>query len=113
MHEIGIAEDLSKIVIDVAMERGVSKVTKVYIRFGELVQIVPEIFEFAFREAVRDSVAHEALLDIEIVPVRMKCIECGTGFRVEDNNFKCTKCGSADLEIINGKELFIKSMEGE
>jgi len=113
MHEIRIAEDLSKIVIDVAVERKLRKVTKVNISFGELVQIVPEIFEFAFREAVRDSVAQEALLDIEVVPVRMKCIECGTGFRVEDNNFKCAKCGSTDLEILNGKELFIKSLEGE
>ena len=113
MHEIRIAEDLSRIVLEVASERKLHRVTVVNISFGQLVQIVPEIFEFAFREIVRDSVAQDARLNIEIIPVKMKCRNCGTGFRVEDNIFKCINCGSVDLEIINGKELFIKSLEGE
>jgi hydrogenase nickel incorporation protein HypA/HybF len=113
MHEIRIAEDLSRIVLEAASEKNLRKVTGINISFGQLVQIVPEIFEFAFREIVRDSVARDALLDIEIIPVRMKCSKCGIDFRVEDNSFKCSKCGSVDLEIINGKELFIKSLEGE
>lgn len=113
MHEIRIAEDLSRIVLEAASERNLRKVTGINISFGQLVQIVPEIFEFAFREIVKDSVAQDARLDIEIIQVKMRCSKCGTDFRVEDNIFKCVKCGSVDLEIINGKELFIKSLEGE
>jgi hydrogenase nickel incorporation protein HypA/HybF len=113
MHEIKIAEDLAGIVLEAAAEEKLHKVTGIKISFGQLVQIVPEIFEFAFRETVKDSIAQDALLEIEIIPVRMNCKECGTDFRVEDNIFKCIKCGSVDLEIINGKELFIKSLEGE
>ena len=40
-----------------------------------MIQIVPDIFEFAFREAVRNSIASDAELDIEIVPVKMKCLK--------------------------------------
>jgi hydrogenase nickel incorporation protein HypA/HybF len=113
MHEIKIAEDLSAIVSEAAGKENLSKVTKVNICFGQMIQIVPEIFEFAFRETVRDSIAAEAELNIEIIPVKMKCTRCGNDFKVTENSFSCNTCNSTDLEIINGKELFIKSIEGE
>jgi hydrogenase nickel incorporation protein HypA/HybF len=113
MHEIRIAEDLSAIVLEAAKQENLSKVTMVSISFGQLVQIVPAIFEFAFRESVRDSIAQDAELSLEIVPVKMKCTICGTDFQVKENHFACTDCGSTDLEIIHGKELFVKSIEGE
>jgi len=113
MHEIGIAEDLSLIVLDAAIKEKLIKVTKVNISFGQLVQIVPDIFEFAFRETVRNSVAQDAVIDIEIVPVKMKCKNCGNDFKIEENLFACKACNSTDLEIIHGNELFIKSIEGE
>ena len=113
MHEIGIAEDLSLIILDAARKEKLKKVTKVNISFGELIQIVPDIFEFAFREAVRDSVAQDAGIDIEIVPVKMKCKNCGSDFNIKKDFFICRNCNSSDLEIIQGKELFVKSIEGE
>lgn len=113
MHEIRIAEDLSAIVLETAKQENISKVTRVNISFGQLVQIVPAIFEFAFRESVRESIARDAELSIEIVPVKMRCTVCGTDFLVKETLFACADCGSTDLDIIHGKELFIKSIEGE
>jgi hydrogenase nickel incorporation protein HypA/HybF len=113
MHEIRIAEDLSTIVLETARKENLSKVTKVNISFGQMIQIVPDIFEFTFRETVRNSVVENAELDIEIVPVKMRCTKCGGDFQVKENRFTCNICNSTDLEIIQGKELFIKSIEGE
>jgi hydrogenase nickel incorporation protein HypA/HybF len=113
MHEIRIAEDLSSIVLETAGKKNLSKVTKVNISFGQLVQIVPDIFEFAFREIVKDSIAEAAELEIEIIPVKMVCNSCGNDFQVNENRYSCSKCSSTDLGIIQGKELFIKSIEGE
>ena len=113
MHEIRIAEDLSAIVLDAARNEQLTKVTKINISFGQLIQIVPEIFEFAFRETIRNTVAEDAELTIEIVEVRMYCKNCGNEFHVKDNLFACSNCSSTDLEIRNGKELFIKSIEGD
>jgi hydrogenase nickel incorporation protein HypA/HybF len=112
MHELKIAEDLVTIVLDTARGKHLSKVSRVNITFGQLVQIVPEIFEFAFREIVRNSIAEAAELNIEIVQVKMKCKNCGNDFQVKENRFACNICNSTDLEIIQGKELFIKSIEG-
>jgi hydrogenase nickel incorporation protein HypA/HybF len=113
MHELRIAEDLSVIVLETAKMEKLSKVTRVNVSFGQLVQIVPDIFEFAFRQTVKDSIAGHAELNIEIIAVRMKCSDCGSNFQLEKNQFFCNNCGSSDIEIINGKELFIKSIEGK
>jgi hydrogenase nickel incorporation protein HypA/HybF len=113
MHEIRIAKDLSAIVLEVAGREKLSKVTKVNISFGQLIQIVPDVFDFAFRETVRDTIAMDSVVDIEILPVKMRCKSCKEEFDVKENAFSCTGCGSADLDIVQGKELFIKSIEGE
>jgi len=112
MHELRIAEDLTKIVLETALDSGLKKVTEVNVIFGQMVQIVPDIFEFAFRECTRGTVAQDAGVNIEIRKVKMRCLRCGSDFNVQGNKFVCN-CGSSDLEIINGKELFIKSIEGE
>lgn len=113
MHELRIAEDLLAIVLEAAGNAKLKKVSKVNIIFGQMIQIVPDIFEFAFRECVRETIAESAEISVEIKTVKMKCRGCGNDFSVKENRFVCDNCGSADLEIINGKELFIKSIEGE
>jgi hydrogenase nickel incorporation protein HypA/HybF len=113
MHEIRIAADLFTIVREVAEKERLSRVTRVRITFGKMIQVVPEIFEFAFRETVRDSVAKDAELDIELAEIRLKCRKCRHEFQPEDNLFSCRLCNSAETDIIQGKELFIKSIEGE
>jgi hydrogenase nickel incorporation protein HypA/HybF len=112
MHELKIAEELSAIVIDKAREAGLSVVERVNVSFGQLVQIVPDIFEFAFREAVRDTIAAEAALNIEIIPLEMRCTSCGVEYNPAENLSACHACGSVEINIIQGKELYIKSIEG-
>ena len=113
MHELRIAQDLATIVRAAAADGKLSKVTKVNLCFGSMVQIVPDIFEFAFREVVRDTLAGDAEIKIEILEIRMRCDECGKEFMVMNNRFSCPACKSADLSIIQGNELYIKSIEGE
>jgi hydrogenase nickel incorporation protein HypA/HybF len=113
MHEIRIASDLTDIVLAAAGKENLSKVTVVNVTFGQMVQIVPDVFESAFRFAVDGTVAADAELKIEIVPVKLHCRGCGVDFAVENNTFLCKNCGSSDIDITCGNELFIKSIEGD
>ncbi len=113
MHEIRIAEDLAAIVLETAFREGLSEVTSVNVSFGQLVQIVPDIFKFAFGEAVRGTIAANAAVAIEILPVKLKCSDCGSESELAGNLFACQKCSSTDLEILQGREVFIKTIEGE
>jgi hydrogenase nickel incorporation protein HypA/HybF len=113
MHEIQIAQNLSAIVLEVAEREKLSVVSGVDVIFGKMIQVVPEIFEFDFRECVRGSLAQDAKLNIEILPVRIRCKICNEEMDLEDLLFICNKCGSADVNIIHGKEMFVKSIEGD
>lgn len=113
MHEIRIASDLCEIVFEAASREKLSKVTIVNVNFGQLVQIVPDIFETAFKAAVKDTMAQDAEINIEVIPVRLCCKSCSSESGLDESFFRCNVCGSSEIDIINGKELFIKSIEGE
>jgi hydrogenase nickel incorporation protein HypA/HybF len=113
MHELRIAEDLSSIVLEAAANGKLTKVTKVNVSFGTMIQIVPELFRAAFAEAVRDTPAACSEVEIEIIPVRIRCRNCRKEFSESEYLFSCSSCRSTEIDIVNGKELFIKSIEGE
>jgi hydrogenase nickel incorporation protein HypA/HybF len=113
MHELRIAEELATMVAGYAAEAGMKTVDRVNISFGQFVQVVPEIFEAAFREAAREGPAACAELDIEIIPAELQCLGCGSGYTPAEDLHGCSICGSAEIVVKHGKELFIKSIEGE
>jgi len=113
MHELKIAEELIGIIIEVAESENLKKVTKVNIQFGKMIQIVPDIFEFVFESAVKGTLAKNAKLKLEILPVVFVCNKCKEEAEIDDLFFVCPRCGSNDLELIQGRETIIESIEGE
>jgi hydrogenase nickel incorporation protein HypA/HybF len=113
MHELRIAEDLAAMVSGYAAEAGLTRVEKVNVSFGQYIQIVPELFRAAFSEAVRDTMASGAELEVEIIPAEMRCLRCGSEYKPAADLSFCSVCGSAEIAVVHGKELFIKSIKGE
>ncbi|NLP04195.1 MAG: hydrogenase maturation nickel metallochaperone HypA [Fibrobacter sp.] len=113
MHELSIVENLLKVIESAAAENGISRVTGVNLRIGRLRQVVPEMFQFAFDTAKIGTVAESAEVKINFVPAKAVCRDCGREFAVEDNFFVCEGCNGVDVDVIEGKELQIESMEGE
>jgi hydrogenase nickel incorporation protein HypA/HybF len=113
MHEIRIAQELAAIVTGVAKENGLKEVTKATLQFGEMIQVVPDILRFAFAEAVRGTLAENAEIEMEILPVMLQCNQCRSTFVIREQDFHCAQCNSGDLRILQGKEMFVKSIEGE
>lgn len=113
MHELRIAEDLATMVVEYAEEAGLTKVDRINVSFGQYIQIVPALFVAAFSEAARDTVASGAELDIEIIPAELRCLGCGSEYKPAGDLCGCNICGSQDIALKQGKELFVKSIEGE
>jgi len=113
MHELKIAEELIEIIIQVAEEENLKKVTLVNIQFGKMIMIVPDVFRFVFESGVKKTVAKNAKLHLEILPVKFVCNKCKEETEIDDLFFVCPRCGSNDLELIQGRETIIESIEGE
>ena len=113
MHEYSIVDNIFRIVISTAEKEGLKKITKINLCIGKMRQVVPEIMQFAFNAIAIETVASGAVLEITQVPVEITCNNCKAKSIVDDNIYICPSCGSSQLEIIRGKELFIESIEGD
>ena len=113
MHEVSIVNDLFKVLMDVSEKEGLHRIDKVNFTIGKMMHIVPEFFEFAFDSAKENTIAAEASIEIEYLPIKMRCENCHAEFTVDNNTFVCPDCRSTNLTLIQGKELVIKSIEGE
>ena len=113
MHELSIVEGLIGIIRETAQEHGLLKVTRVKLRIGAMRQVVPDALLFAFEIAGKETVAAGAEILITDVPTRARCNECAADFAVEEFCFICPSCGSGQVTVTEGKELYIDSLEGE
>lgn len=113
MHELTIIQDLFKVLIKIATDKKLRKVNIVNIKIGKLRQVVPDFLQFAFENVAKGTIAENAKLVIEFIPITMRCNSCGKEFTVEEDTYFCPDCESGDLTLISGKELILESIEGE
>jgi hydrogenase nickel incorporation protein HypA/HybF len=65
MHELSIAEELQKIIIEKASEAGIHTIERISLRIGEYSGILPDALIFAFEMISRDTITEHARIDIE------------------------------------------------
>lgn len=114
MHEMGIALEMIKIVMDsIPAHLKNPKVEKINLKVGKLAAVVPDSLDFCFQVASKGTPVEGALLHIEEIPVVVLCRECGHKWTAINPVFICEKCDSGTVELISGRELDIVSIEVE
>jgi hydrogenase nickel incorporation protein HypA/HybF len=108
MHELSIAEAIVAIAEEHA---GGRRVTKVELKIGYLRQVVPSALTFAFELVTQGTSIEGAELEIEDVPARVACRSCKADSRLVEFPFACPSCGSADVDVRAGDELFVDALE--
>jgi hydrogenase nickel incorporation protein HypA/HybF len=111
VHEFAVAQSLLEIVEHEALPHAGAPVTRIWLRIGHLSSVVPDALRFAFAAVSRGGIAEGAVLEIEEVPLRIRCRSCAEEFAIEDPFFLCPRCAGAEVELISGRELEINSME--
>ena len=107
MHELSIAQS----VVDAVLERtGERHVTTVRLQVGRLSGVVADALQFCFELAAAGTPLEGAALEIEEPTGRAHCRDCGTEFALPDLILLC-ECGSADVEVMSGRELQLTSVE--
>ena len=110
MHELAIAGH----VVDIAARyAGGRRVTKVYLRVGHLRQVVPSALLFSFDLVAQGTSVEGAELVLDEVPAAGLCRRCGAESHLEAFPLLCGACGSPELEISRGEELYVESLEME
>jgi len=113
VHEFAVAQSLLEIVEQEALPYSGARVTGITLRIGQLSAVVPDALRFAFEAITRGGIAEGASLEIEEVPLRIRCHQCEEVFTVDDPFMVCPRCEGSDVEMVSGRELEIRSMEIE
>ncbi len=84
--------------------------SRVRVRVGRLCAVVPDSMLFCFELVTEGTVMEGALLEIDEEDARAHCNSCDREFVMPDAILLCP-CGSADVEVLTGRDLRILSME--
>lgn len=113
MHEISIAESIVHIADAKAREQNARSIQLIKLRLGTFTTIVAEALQFAFEIARQGTLAQFARLEIESVPMIVRCVVCEELTQpVRGVCLICERCGFP-LEIVSGEELRIEYIEVE
>lgn len=113
MHELPVTEGILKIALEEANKHNAKKVTAIKIKMGVLSDLLPDCINSYFEILSKGSIAEDAVINVEKLPLMAKCNKCGATSEIEIRSFRCPKCSSQDMSIIQGNEFYIDSLEVE
>ena len=113
MHELSICQGLLRQVEKIAAENSARSVELIRLRVGGLSGVEPPLLKRAFEIARAGTIASEAELEIEEGPVVVKCQDCGASSAVAVNRLLCQYCGDWRVNVTEGEELLLLSLEIE
>ena len=113
MHELAICQALMDQVQDIALERNALSVTSIVVGMGPLSGVEAQLLKNAYTVASAGTVAEDAELIIENLPIRVKCGECGCESDALPNLLVCKLCGVWRTTLFRGDVLLLMSVELE
>ena len=112
MHELSIANRLVEIVSELAGNEGAQSVQRVTIRLGALSCVHKHSLEACFQLVTEGTAAEGATLAVIEVPVTIFCAGCDREFQLPGiQRYRCPVCNESEIEIRNGQEIEIESIE--
>jgi hydrogenase nickel incorporation protein HypA/HybF len=113
MHEMGITQGILAASFDAARDAGMTQISEIRISVGELTEVVDFALEFAFEALTPGTMAEGATLVIEKLPARSRCNQCGLEYEHDRFQMVCPNCSSMNVELLQGRELRVDSIEAE
>lgn len=111
MHELSIASCIIE-----AVESSISPNTQVKtirLQIGKLSNVLPEALTFSFDVIKEETLLKNAVMEIEVKDVVVKCNQCGNESISDPPLIYCSLCGSFDVIICSGEQLEIIEIEVE
>jgi hydrogenase nickel incorporation protein HypA/HybF len=112
VHELSIAMNILDIVGTTCHEQGYSRVETIRVNVGKASGIMTDSLVFAFEYARNDTVAANATIEINEIPLGGHCSQCDSDFTANERFvLNCPLCGGTSFKITAGHELEIVELE--
>jgi hydrogenase nickel incorporation protein HypA/HybF len=115
MHELALMAELQQLAEEQARQAGAHRIHRLQVRIGALAGVDAEALRLAFEVLVANGSPEgpwpSATLDLEAVPARCFCADCGQPFTPIDVIHACPRCGHLSREVLSGRELELVRLE--
>lgn len=112
MHELSIARNLITIVKETIHDRP-CRVKAVTLRIGRLSNVLIDSLEFGFSALTAGTELEGARLIVRQPDPLLICGACGRETILNEIEFACPHCGSMNITVEGGDDLFVESIEVE
>lgn len=113
MHEYSIVQSLLESCEEHVKTNEAKEVTKVVVKIGVLSGVEPDLLQTAFNTFKEQTVCHNAQFIMNIQKVKISCKDCSSDFELEKNEFSCPSCNSINIDVTDGEDMFLMSLEME
>jgi hydrogenase nickel incorporation protein HypA/HybF len=113
MHELSVALNIVDYLNEYVRENKISSVLEIEMEIGSLAGVDLENFKFMLPFATKGSLFEKAEYKINEVKAMAKCQNCSMVYEINELYDMCPSCHSFVKEIVQGKELRIKSILAE
>ena len=110
MHELSIAVGIVDLAEKEAAKAGAKMITVIELEVGSVSGIMMDALNFAWPVATKGTILENTERIIHHVTGKAKCTQCGEVFEIDNLYDPCPKCNNYFKDIIQGKELRIKSL---
>ncbi len=105
MHEKSLVQSLLKQVEQIRVENGGQSVDQITVEIGPLSGVESELIECAFRELAPQFFSAPPVLNLQNVPLQLRCRSCDLESAVDGLTLQCPNCLSNQVCIIRGDEF--------
>jgi hydrogenase nickel incorporation protein HypA/HybF len=113
MHELALSQSIVNLVCECGRREGFHRVTRVVVEVGVAAAVEPHGLAFCFDVAAADTMARDAELVIERIALAAACPACAAEFEMPHLAAPCPECGAYGARLLRGRELRVKSLDGE
>ncbi|MEJ2372541.1 MAG: hydrogenase maturation nickel metallochaperone HypA [Sulfurimonas sp.] len=111
MHEYSIVQALLDSCEAQVESNDATSVSKVVVKIGVMSGVEPDLLQTAFDTFKEKTVCENAEFIINTQKVVIECNECKTEKTLEELEYKCDNCGSIDINVIDGEEMYLMQLE--
>lgn len=111
MHELAITEQIAEIAIRHGQQNKAEKITDLYLVIGELSTVIDESVQFYWDLVTSETICQGAKLHFKRLPAVFRCQDCGKEYQLSDGELQpCPDCQSTKVDILQGKEFHLESI---
>jgi len=102
-----------RIVESAAEENHLLRVHKVILEIGQFAGVIIPSLEFAFSVIKKDTILENTEIEINSPPLLLSCHACEAEYLADLEDLSCPVCQAEDFDILQGREMLVKSIIGE